>query len=123
MELSSRFTVAIAGATPEQPRGFVQRFGEAPVWPGIEVDSLVSRLAERALDHGWRLGFPLRSPFATLLLPLCRRRQSFRPHGDPAPIIWYRQPELGLIDPGNRPLSREEQDLNADYARGFFATL
>ena len=123
MSIRRSFTIAIAGATPVQFHDEGPGIGGAPIWPGVAVDTLVMRLAERALDHGWRLAFSLRSPFATLLAPLCQRRQRFRAPEDPASLIWYRQPELGLVDPRDRDLSEEEVHLNSVYAERFRATL
>ncbi len=88
---------------------------DIPNWSGIEVQMLVSRLAERILASGWRLAFPLRSPFATLMEPLCRSRQPLRPLGNAAAVVWCRISELDLIDRGDGNLSEEERRLNGEY--------
>ena len=112
MARNQPFTVAIAGATPER---LLEPFLDIPNWSGIEVQMLVSRLAERILASGWRLAFPLRSPFATLMEPLCRSRQPLRPLGNAAAVVWCRISELDLIDRGDGNLSEEERRLNGEY--------
>ncbi len=116
MGAANSFTVAIAGATPLQPRVARGEPGEVPIWPGIEVQMLVTRLAERILAAGWRIAFPLRSPFAGLIEPICRNRQRFRAPDDPAAVVWYRNGELELIDSGDQALSVEEIEQNTIYA-------
>jgi hypothetical protein len=128
MKRSSRFTVAIAGATPAQLPSGGPGPGDVPVWTGIEVHALVSRLAERILDRGWRLAYPLRSPFATVMEPLCRRRQPFRPPDDPAALVWFRPSELQLFDASDRNPQKEgeieeEAKQNAEYQASFYGRL